>query len=77
MKRVLIKLLIPWSINVFNKVKCKVVLFQANDHPWVAPFVAKNRNFRIEPYTFELRTRRGTELHSGQRVVERVPPTGM
>jgi Protein of unknown function (DUF4238) len=51
----------------------ETVLFR-DDHPWVVPFVAKNRNFRIEPYTFELRTPRGTELRSGQRVVERVPP---
>ena len=50
----------------------ETVLFR-DDHPWVAPFVAKNRNFRIEPYTFELRTQRGVELRSGQRVVNYAP----
>jgi hypothetical protein len=56
-------------------VRCaeETVLFR-DDHPWVAPFVASHRHFRIEPYTFEQRTPRGREQRSGQRVVERVRP---
>ena len=51
----------------------ETVLFR-DAHPWVAPFVARNRHFRIEPYTFECQTPRGLEPRSGQRVVARVPP---
>lgn len=52
----------------------ETVLFR-DDRPWVASFVAKNRRFRIEPYSYELRTSRGIEQWVGQRAIERVAPS--
>ena len=49
-------------------------VFYRDDSPWVPPFVAKNRQYRIEPFTHELPTPTGTLLISTQRIVASVPP---
>lgn len=53
-------------------------VFYRDDHPWVRPFVSKNRHYRIEPHTSRLATPTGTLLVSTQRIVaiaSRVGPT--
>jgi hypothetical protein len=56
-------------------VRCaKDTVFYRDDHPWVRLFVAKNRRYRIEPYTHRLTTPTGTLLVSTQRVVASTPP---
>jgi hypothetical protein len=45
------------------------MVFYRDDHPWVLPFVAKNRCYRIEPHTHTLPTPTGKLLVSTQRVV--------
>ena len=49
-------------------------VFFRDDHPWVRPFVTKNRHYRIEPQTHKLITPTGTLLVSTQRVVAGTPP---
>lgn len=46
-------------------------VFYRDDHPWVRPFVSKNRHYHIEPYTYRLTTPTGTQLFSTQRVIAR------
>jgi hypothetical protein len=56
-------------------VRCaEVTVFYRDDSPWVQPFIAKNRHYRIQPYTQELKTPTGTLLVSTQRVVPSTPP---
>jgi hypothetical protein len=53
------------------------VVFYRDDHPWVRPFVAKNRYYHVEPHTYRLETSTGTLLVSTQRIVASaslVPP---
>jgi hypothetical protein len=45
-------------------------IFFRDDRPWVEPFVAKNRHFRIEPYTSKLKTERSTLQVSTQRIAK-------
>ncbi len=47
------------------------MVFYCDDHPWVRPFISKNRHYRIEPHTQRLRTPTGTLLVFTQRVVAR------
>jgi hypothetical protein len=49
-------------------------VFYRDDHPWIQPFIAKNRYYRIEPHVHELRTPTGTHLVFTQRVVATTPP---
>ena len=56
-------------------VRCaEETVFYRDDSPWVQPFIAKNRQYRIEPFTHELPTPTGTLLISTQRIVDSVPP---
>ena len=56
-------------------VRCaEEMVFYRDEHPWVQPFIAKNRHYRIEPHTHELRTAEGTLLISTQRVIVRGGP---
>lgn len=43
-------------------------VFCRDDHPWVRPFVAKNRHYRIEPHIHTLNTATGKFLHSTLKV---------
>ena len=45
------------------------MVFYRDNNPWVQPFVAKYRRYRIEPFTHELPTPKGTLLISTQRIV--------
>jgi len=59
------------------KLNCLIVrcaeetVFYRDDHPWVQPFIAKNRYYRIAPHTHKLTTPTGTLLVSTQRIVVR------
>ena len=46
-------------------------VFYRDDHPWVRPFVSKNRHYRIEPDTQRLTTPAGTWVVSTLRIVAR------
>jgi Protein of unknown function (DUF4238) len=62
------------------KLNCLIVrcaedsVFYRDEHPWVRPFVTKNRHYHVEPNTYRLTTPTGTLLVSTQRVVARTPP---
>lgn len=59
-------------------VRCaEETVFYRDDCPWVRPFVAKNRQYRIEPSTENLPTPNGTLLFSTQRIVASPPPHQM
>lgn len=47
------------------------MIFYRDDRPWAQPFIAKNRHYRIEPHTHELRTAEGALLISTQKVIVR------
>jgi hypothetical protein len=49
------------------------MVFYRDNNPWVQPFVAKYRRYRIEPITHELPTSKGTLLISTQRIVATLP----
>ena len=49
------------------------MIFYRDSYPWVLPFIAKNRHYRIEPRTSEHAAPRGAPLHSTQRIVETIP----
>lgn len=50
-------------------VRCaEETVFYRDDWPWVKRFVAKNRQYRIEPFTQKLPTPTGTLLISTQRI---------
>ena len=56
-------------------VRCaEETVFYRDDSPWVQPFVAKNRQYRIEPITQELATPTGTFPISTQRIVASASP---
>ena len=56
-------------------VRCaEETVFYRDDSPWVQPFVAKNRQYRIEPFAHELATPTGTLLISTQRIVASASP---
>jgi len=62
----------------FNRaiVRCaENAVFYRDDHPWVEPFVSKNRHYRIEPLILKRRTRRGVLQISTHRIVGRPPRT--
>lgn len=44
-------------------------VFYRDDRPWVQPFVAKNRQYRIEPFTHEMLTPTGTLMIFTPRIV--------
>lgn len=44
-------------------------VFYRDDRPWVYPFVAKNRHYRIEPFTHEMPAPKGTYMISTQKIV--------
>lgn len=46
-------------------------VFYRDDRPWIQPFIAKNRHYRIEPYTHQLSTHSGALLVSTQRIAKR------
>ena len=48
-------------------------VFYRDDHPWVRPFVTKNRYYNVEPHTHRLKTLTGILQVSTQRVVARTP----
>jgi len=49
------------------------VVFYRDDRPWVKPFVARNRQYRIEPITHELPTPTGTYQISTQKIMVTAP----
>jgi hypothetical protein len=56
-------------------VRCaEETVFYRDDHPWVQPFIAKNRHYRIEPQTQKISVRSGTLHISTLRVVASTPP---
>jgi len=48
-------------------------IFYRDDHPWVRPFITKNRHYHIEPNIQRLKTSNGILQFSTQRVVDRNP----
>lgn len=44
-------------------------VFYRDDRPWVYPFVVKNRQYRIEPFTLEMPAPKGTYMISTQKIV--------
>ena len=48
-------------------------VFYRDDHPLIQPFIAKNRYYRIEPHTDELKSPTGTILFTTRRVVASAP----
>jgi hypothetical protein len=52
------------------------LVFYRDDRPWVQPFIAKNRHYRIEPDTQKLATPSGTALISTLRVALNILSTG-
>ena len=50
-------------------------VFYRDDRPWVQPFVAKNRHYRIEPISQRVPTPDGSYLISTQRIVASAPAT--
>jgi hypothetical protein len=64
------------SHNELVKLNCLIVrcaedaVFYCGDHPWVRPFIAKNRFYRIDPYTHKLSTSNGTLLITTQRAIK-------
>lgn len=53
-------------------VRCaEETVFYRDDHPWVQPFIAKNRYYRIEASTREITTPSGKLAFSAQTVVQR------
>ena len=62
------------------KLNCLIVrcaeetVFYRDNHPWVRPFVVKNRRYRIEPHTHELPTPTGTLMVFTHRIVSRPMP---
>jgi hypothetical protein len=56
-------------------VRCaEETVFYRDDNPWVKPFVAKNRQYRIEPFTQKLPTPKGILQISTQKIVASAPP---
>lgn len=56
-------------------VRCaEETVFYRDDHPWVRPFVARNRHYRIEPHTERLPTPSGTLRVFTQRIAASAPP---
>lgn len=56
-------------------VRCaEETVFYRDDSPWVQSFIAKNRHYRIEPRTQELKTPTGRLLVLTQGVVTSTPP---
>lgn len=61
------------------KLNCLIVrcaedsVFYRDDHPWVRPFITKNRHYHIEPHTQRLTTPTGILQVSTQRVEARTP----
>ena len=56
-------------------VRCaEEVVFYRDDQPWVRPFVARNRRYRIEPHTERLPTPTGTLRVFTQRIAASAPP---
>jgi hypothetical protein len=49
-------------------------VFYRDDSPWVKPFVAKNRRYRIEPLAYEQPTPTGKLLISSLRIVASASP---
>lgn len=49
-------------------------VFYRDDHSWVQPFIAKNRNYRIEPYTSKLKTSTGVIIISTQKIIPKQFP---
>jgi hypothetical protein len=49
-------------------------VFYRDDHPWVRPFVSRNRHYRIEPHTDRLPTPTGAFLVSRLGIVPSTPP---
>lgn len=43
--------------------------FYRDDHPWIRPFIAKNRHYRIEPFTQRIATPTGKLLVFTHRIV--------
>jgi hypothetical protein len=62
------------------KLNCLIVrcaedaVFYRDDHPWVRPFVVKNRHYRIETHTHRPATPTGILLVSTQKIVATAPP---
>ena len=53
-------------------VRCaEEIVFYRDDYPWVQPFIAKNRYYRIEASTRKITTQLGTVSFLAQRVVQR------
>jgi hypothetical protein len=49
------------------------LVFYRDNHPWIAPFVAKNRHFRIEPHTRKVKHPNGTIHVFTHRLVASAP----
>ncbi len=46
------------------------IVFYRDDYPWVQPFIAKNRYYRVEAITREITTQLGKESFVAQKVVQ-------
>ena len=56
-------------------VRCaEETVFYRDDHSWVRPFVAKNRQYRIEPFTQMVQEPKGTLQISTQRIAANMNP---
>jgi hypothetical protein len=56
-------------------VRCaEETVFYRDDHPWVRPFVARNRHYRIEPHTERLPTPTGILRVFTQRIAASALP---
>jgi Protein of unknown function (DUF4238) len=56
-------------------VRCaEEIVFYRDDSPWVQPFIAKNRKYRIEARTIRITTQLGKVSFLAQRVVQRTDP---
>jgi hypothetical protein len=68
------------SFKELVRLNCLIVrcaedlVFHRDDSPWVRSVVAKNRHYRVEPYTHRLPTSTGEFLVPTQRVVPMTPP---
>lgn len=61
------------------KLNCLIVrcaedsVFYRDDHPWVRPFITKNRHYHVEPHIHRLKTLTGILQVATQRVVAKTP----
>lgn len=65
------------EVSAINRliVQCaEETVIYCDERPWVRPFIAKNRHFRIQPHSYEVTTAKGAALRFTQRVGEQKQP---